>query len=155
MPRARSALKKTDVRELITELKDSITKQNTRQNSAIVSQMSNQSANMVSIVHSLIPSRILKFAYSVMSKTRIKISNSTSSISRQSGVPKTTTIIRPNAFMRITSKITGVNQICSGMRLTSAMNGKVAPSSLVMKRGAKNLKIVSSVMVGKKCNSIP
>lgn len=155
MPRARSALKKTDARELITELKDFIIKQSTRQNSAIASQMSNQSANMVSIAHSLIPSRISRFDYSVMSRTRIRTSSSTSTTLRQSGVPRTTIIIRLNAFMRITSKITGVNQICSDMRPTSVMSGRAAPSLLVMRRVVRNLKIVSSVMVGKKCNSIP
>ena len=87
MPKVRSALKRTNARELITEWKDCTTKLNTRPSFATVSQMSSQSASMVSIAHLLTPLKILKFAYSVMSKTRTKILSFIYTTLKQSGAP--------------------------------------------------------------------
>lgn len=58
-----------------------------------------------------------------------------------------------NAFMHITSKTLGENQISLDMTQNSAKIGKVVPSLLVMKKDVNDWKSALSAMVGKSNNS--
>jgi hypothetical protein len=152
----RSVLRKKNVRELITELKGCTIKISTRLNfvTAILIRNKEMSASIVTTAPLHTQWRISKSGYFTMCSSFIrKIMIFTSISSKLSGVPSTMITTKLNAFMRITSKTTGVNLIYSDMKLNSVKTGRVVPSLPAMKKVVRDCNHASIVMDGRSSSS--
>lgn len=78
----------------------------------------------------------------------------TYTISKQSGVPSTTNIIKPNAFMPTTIRTSAEDLTYLSMKLSFVKIGRVEHLLLATKKVVNVLKSVFSVMAGKNSSSI-
>ena len=136
--RPRNAQKRSDVGELIIEWKGFIIKISIKQNSAIASPTKFNNVSMANIVPLLTLSKILRLDWFIICYPQTKILIFISSTLRLSGAPTIMTITKPNVSTRITFKISGANQIYSGMIPNSVKIGKVEHLSLAMRKDVKD-----------------
>ena len=88
-----------------------------------------------------------------MCKHRTKTLSFTYSSLKLSGVLSTMITTKHSVFMRITSKTTGVNLIYSDTTPSYAKTGRVGPSSLVMRKAARDSNHASTVTDGRSNSS--
>ena len=149
LPTLKNVLKEINVGERITGSSAYITKINTKPSFATVILAKLEDVNTENIAPLLILLRTLKSASFTIWYHNRQILIFTFSISKQNGVPTTMNITKPSVFMLTTFKIFDANPIFSAMRLNSVKIGKVAPSSLAMRRVVNALKNVLIAMGGK------